>query len=259
MPNEDNLFKPEEPKPTETPPVDNQSSGEPNTPPEPVNLFEDHLKKITNPEGQPKYDSIPKALDALDHSQKHITSLTEEKLALEKEVEKLRDAQANKQSVEEVLERLTAMNAPTGSETPPQSGLDEEAVHKLVQSALNKEKQNSAKTENLTRVHETLTQKFGEKAREVINQKATELGTTPEQLGSLSAENPNLVLALFGTSTSTNSNPTSSSMRIPAGSVEPEPLAKPEKSLLFGATSKQQAEYMAKIKEAVYRKHNVQT
>jgi hypothetical protein len=42
-----------------------------------TNVFEDQLKQIKNETGEQKYDSVPKALEALQHSQSFIGQLKE--------------------------------------------------------------------------------------------------------------------------------------------------------------------------------------
>ncbi len=100
--------------------------------------------------------------------------------------------------------------------------------------------------------------KFGEKAGEVVNEKAKALNTTPQQLEQMAATNPDMVLALFNTGTNTSVKPSTGSINIqPSNQGEPEPLQPPEKSLLAGATGKDQKDYMLKIKEEIHRKYGV--
>ena len=67
-----------------------------------------------------------------------------------------------------------------------------------------------------------------------------------------------MVLALFNVQASQGAKPTTGSVSIPSSYKPPrEELKRPEKSLLSGATSKDQAEFMRKIKEDVYAKYGV--
>ena len=50
---------------------------------------------------------------------------------------------------------------------------------------------------------------------------------------------------------------TNTSMHLGLNTQEPAPVGRPDKSLLSGASSKDQAEYMRKIKEEIYRKNGI--
>ncbi|MNY19707.1 hypothetical protein D3C86_1531530 [compost metagenome] len=162
--------------------------------------------------------------------------------------------------MEDVVSRLTAsqQQAQVKDEPPVTSGLDEQAVMNLVKNVLTQtEQQNSAKS-NVLQVQNTLKAKYGEKTIEVLDAKASELGTTRQQLGELASTNPALVLALFGTQASNNAKPTTTSVTIPSSYQPPrEELKRPEKSLLSGATSREQAEFMRKVKADIYAKYGV--
>lgn len=224
--------------------------------------YADLLSSIVNESGKPKYDSIPKALEGLANAQQYIPQLKTELERKEAELLALKAKLDQQASVEEVVARLTAQQqqAPA-QDTPPQaSGLDEQAVVNLVKNVLNQTKQQESAVNNTLKVQEALTAKFGDKTVEVLEAKARELGTTRQELGQLASQNPSLVLALFGTTANKAASPTIGSVNIPSSySPERAPLEKPGKSLLSGATSKEQAEYMRKIKEDVYARHGVTT
>ena len=220
-------------------------------------LFADQLQGITDEDGRPKYDTVPKALDALGNSQAYIRKLEEEARARDAETQALKDQVAKSEAVEDVVARLTAQNEQV-QETPQPNTLDQDAVLGLVQKALNSERQEATRNDNLNSVYNSLNQAYGDKAKEVIAEKVQELGTTPEKLKELSKENPGLVIALFNGQAVQSASPTSSSINLPNGPNEPKPLERPQKSLLQGATSKEQADYMRKIKEQVYKEHGVE-
>lgn len=225
----------------------------------PADLFADQLAGVKNADGQPKYDSVPKALEALGNSQSHISQLENEAKARDTELAQLREQAAKHEAVEDVVARLTANKDEQIQATPQSSGLDQDAVHSVVQQALNAERQTTIRNDNLNSVYGVLTEKFGDKARDVIAEKVQELGTTTEQLKELSMSNPSLVVALFEAGRPLSSNPTSSTHNLPTGNPTDATLERPEKSLLSGATSKEQAAYMDKIREDVYKKHGVET
>jgi hypothetical protein len=67
-----------------------------------------------------------------------------------------------------------------------------------------------------------------------------------------------LVLELFNTSAPKGPTPTTSSVNTSGFKPqEQDALKRPEKSLLSGATSKQQAEFMRQIKERVYARNGI--
>lgn len=217
----------------------------------------DLLMTIKNENGEPKYKTVEDALKALAHSQAFIDTLKTEKSTVEQELSKLREQAQKNSSIEEVLAKLTANTEKKPEEqTPPTSGLSADAVAELVRKELQAVNSKTQQEKNIAEVNNSLKQKFGDKAKEVLAAKAAELGSTVEELGELSKKSPAMVLALFNTQRST-SNPTTSSYNLPRTSTEPE-LERPSKSLLLGATAKEQMEYMRKIKERTYRKHNIE-
>lgn len=231
------------------------------TPVEPSGVLDDLLASIKNPQGEAKYKTVDEALKGLVNSQAHIQTLEAERRAQDEELAKLRELAAKQTSIDEVLAKLTANNQqeqkPT--ETPSSVGLTEAQVAELVKRTLEgRDAQSKAET-NLSLVQKTLAEKFGDEAKagEAVRKKAAELGTTPEALGQLSTQNPQLVLALF-TPSAKPATPTSSSvnMHTPTSDI---PLAPPTKSLLIGATSREQKAYMQQIKDEVYKKYNVTT
>jgi hypothetical protein len=218
---------------------------------------EDLLMTIKNENGEPKYKTVSDALKALANSQAFIPQLLSEKKTVEEELKQLREQALKQQSIEEVIAKLTANNEKKPEEvTPPASGLSADAVAELVRKELQAVNSQSQFKKNLDEVNNTLKQKFGDKAKEVLAAKANELGTSVEDLGELAKKSPAMVLALFGSNKSTVT-PTTSSYNLPRTQNEPE-LERPTKSLLLGATSREQKEYLAKVKERVWKRHNVE-
>jgi len=247
MSDQDNVFDGVQEEQPVTPPVNSD------------NRLNDLLASIKNENGEQKFKTIEDALKGYTASQEFIGTLKTEKSTVEQELNQLREQAARQQSIEEVLKNLTAKDEQEkpAEKTPPASGLSEEAVAKLVRDQIALMNSEQKYVENVSTVQNTLKQKYGDKTRETVAAKAKELGTTPEQLGELSKSNPQLVLALFNSSKPA-SNPTSpSSFNLPR-QTERQELAAPEKSLLLGATSRDQKAYMQRIKEDVYKKHNVE-
>lgn len=219
-------------------------------------LFADQLKQIVNERGEPKYDSLPKAIDALKHSQEYIPQLRTELSQKDAELQQLREELAKRQTAEEIISKFTPPQPePVQHQSAPQ-GLDESTLEALVQRQLAKQAEVSTQTANTTSVQNALIQKFGDKAKEVVAQKAQELGLSLQALGELSAKSPAAVLALFQASPSAPTGaPMRSSVHLP--DVKQEVDLTPHKSMLRGSSEKDQVEYMRKIKAAVYAKHDI--
>lgn len=226
---------------------------------DPSNVFADQLSMIKNENGEQKYDTLPKALDALAHSQQYIPQVKNDLSAAQAEIATLKEQLAKNEAVEDVVSRLTAQQqAPQGEATPQSSGLDENAVESLLANLLNKRDTQVTADSNEKSVSDALFKAYGDKTREVLAAKATELGTTVQALQEQSRQNPQLVLAAFATAPQTTPSVTSGSVTIPPTIPNaPEALKPPEKSVLTGATSREQADYMAKIKAEVYAEHGV--
>jgi hypothetical protein len=223
------------------------------------NAYEDLLKTIVNDAGQPKYANVAEALKALQHAQGYIPEIKTQLTAREQEVLRLQAELEQRQSIEDVVSRLAKPNQPTAQDDHPRtSGLDESAVMKLVQETLERNQQLSAAQANQAQVEQALKAKFGDKTAEVVKQRASELGLTPKALGELSSKSPQAVLALFNTQGTHSPQPTRSSVNIPpTRQPDSPPLELPAKSLLTGASTKEQMEFMAKVRQKVYDENGI--
>jgi hypothetical protein len=226
------------------------------------NPYADQLGGIKDPStGAQKYGNVEEALKGLSNAQEYIPQLKSEISDKDNKIQELQAELDKRSSVEDVVSRLTAnQNQDTPpQETPQVAGLDEQAVQQLVYSLLSEKEQETALKSNRTRVNQKLNELYGEKAPEVIATKAGELGLTPEKLGELASESPDVVLALFNSAPqSTGASPTTTS-HTNTGYKPPEaPLEKPTKSLLQGATAKEQEAYMLEIQKQVYEKYGVE-
>lgn len=241
----------------------------PNTPPQtdPApsnNPFEDKLKAIVNEQGQPKYKDVVSALDALKASQEHIKRLEDEAKARQAMIDNAVAEKTRADALEEIVQRLSNNSQRPPQVDPPTVGVDEAAVVKTLEKLLEQKEVQAQTKNNITSVQNALIAKFGdaEKTKQAVAAKAAELGTTSAELGALSAKNPQLVLTLFGlvadNKGGTPTSPTASPLNPPQA---PTQLQRPEKSLLSGpgATDKNRREMMAKIRDEVYKKYNVET
>jgi len=136
-----------------------------------------------------KYSSVEDALKSVPHAQKHIQTLESELAAAREEL-------AKRKTAEELLDEIKSGIQP--QVTPAGSEFDQDKLLQLVDQTLEqKERQRAAKT-NAESVASKFTEKYGQKAEEVYNTVAKESGLTIQQLNSLAASSPKIVLKLAG-------------------------------------------------------------
>lgn len=227
-----------------------------------VDAIVNKLMEIKRPDGTPKYTDPIVALEALQASQEHIQRLETENAAFKKEAEKVA-------TLEDTIKRLSGppnvekLNPQTGGEGGRSVEAAEEIVARLLDQKLQEREAVSTAISNVKKVNDALINKFGteDKAAEVIKAKAKALNTTPDALEKLSAQNPTLVLELFGSSANAAPSPVTGS--IMAGGIQkPADLEvkAPEVSILsgLGATSDKQMEFFRQIKQNVNKRLGVQ-
>lgn len=225
-------------------------------------VFADQLASITNERGEPKYKDLPTALDALKHSQQYIPQVKQENETLKTEIERLKAELEQRGSLEETVQRLTSQKQQPDQPTPQElQGLTPEQVEELLEQRLTERDQNQKAQANSQSVEQAIVAKYGDKAASVVQSKAQEFGMSLSEMKAWAAKSPKAVLALFEVKSSpqgTHQNYSSSVNIAPVRPKEPEELAPPEKSLLRGASSKDQAEYFAKVRENAYKRLGVQ-
>ena len=238
---------------TTTPPNESVPNG---------SVFNDQLASIKNEHGGQKYDDIPKALEGLRNAQEYIPQLQSKLDEQDSELARLREAVSKQEAVEDVVARLKGEQEEAN--TTAQS-LSPEEVSAIVERTLTSRESASAATNNVNSVQEALVSQFGstEAANKAVIEKAKELGTSPEDIGKLSSNNPKMVLALFSNVQSApNGAPANSSINSDGFVTQAQQnaeLKRPEKSLLAGSTSKELKEFMQQVKADVYKKNNVET
>jgi hypothetical protein len=236
-----------------------QQQATPAQQPSQTSVFTDQLSMIKNENGEQKYDNVPKALDALAHSQSYIPQLKSEVETKDAEIQRLQEELSKRAAVEDVVGKLTAQQAQPET-TPQVSGLNEQDVLNLVQNFSAQQSAQSQASSNEKQVSDALFGQYGDKTQEVVSTKAAELGMTVEALKALSQTSPQAALQLFNQA-SAGSAPraTSGSVNIPTSFQKEEGLQPPEKSLLRGASTREQIDYLHKIRDKVYQKHNVES
>lgn len=221
--------------------------------------LEDLLKSIKNERGEPKYDSLPKALEGLRNAQEYIPSLKTELEQAKERMAQMEAQIAQQQKLEELVERLTASQSQQSA--PTDGGLDEQKVQEMILGLLTQKESEKAAISNIQTVEAHIKNTYGDKASEVLTQKAAELGITLQEFKQLSAKSPKMVIELFKPQAPAAPKPNTSSVNSMSFLTSPqvEGLERPSKSLLAGASTQEQVEYMRKIREHVYKKHNVET
>ena len=222
---------------------------------DPNELFSDQLKEIKNQEGGQKYNDVKTALEALKASQEYIPELTNELKQKTQEIERLRAELEKRKSVEQVVSKLADKQEPNlrGETASKETGLDEGVVKKIVEDVLQKNSQEARLLNNLSTVLDAMQEKYGEKAKDVIKSKASELGTTTEELKTLASNSPKVFLALFQDGKTSNPSPTiNTSTLSDVGDSKKFEVSHPSKSLLYGATAREQLDYWKGIKKEVY-------
>lgn len=198
--------------------------------PAPTISIPDNVKDMIG-EGK-KYATVEKALEALGHSQEFIAQLKEETATLRTRVEQ---AVTNDQVYQTVQDLLKQDRSTNGVAT-----LDEAAVATILERQLTAREQKAIADSNTQSVRDALVSAFHtpEKAEEVFQTRAKELGMTTAALKAMAATTPKAALELLGVKPAAKPAPAHS-----RGTVNTEALAtvpgQPQKpkSVMGGATT----------------------
>lgn len=225
-------------------------------------LFADQLKTIVDETGRQKYETPEDALKALKHSQEYIPSLKGQVSQYEQEIARLKAELEQRSSVEDLVSRLTTQQEPKDPATPAPAGLDEKAVQKMLEEVLAKRDTESTVKQNLVKVEAALSEKFGDKAAEVLNKKAEALGLTKEQLKNMAATTPQVVLSLFEAAHAPTPTPTAGGHRsVPLSSPEmtlEQRLAEAEKKVKFSGINRTNVDLVAQLRREMETKFGYQ-
>jgi predicted FMN-binding regulatory protein PaiB len=225
--------------------------------PQVSNTYSDQLAGIVAGDGRQKYETVDKALEALAHSQNFIPTLETKVTEQEGTINQLREELSKHKGVQELVDQLGHHQQQEQPDaTPSAAAFGEEQIVSILEATLEKRKLQQTVTTNTQQVDQALTAKYGDKAAQVVQDKAKELGTTPEALGELAKQQPNVVLSLFQASPSPTQI-TNGSMHMGFNQPKVQELAPPTTSLLSGASGKEQTDYMKQVKADVYRRLGV--
>lgn len=202
--------------------------------------YREFLEAIKNEEGAPKYKTVSEALMGAAHGQQHIQRL-------EAELAELRDAvgaQEDQASVREAIQE--ALNSRQQDDRPA-PGEDVEAVFNRL---YNNRTQEEVRARNRGMANEAMAQKFGEKAREVTEAKARELGLSVDFFRSIAERSPNAFLEYF------NSTPTGTPATPPPAqrsNVTPrtEGDLTPPENIMAGASTRDLVDYWRRVADSV--------
>lgn len=170
-----------------------------------------------------KYASVEEALKSIPHAQKHIEDLKQAADAVRAEAARLK---AENEAHTAYIESLK--QAPKPSDTPV--GLDASSVEAIVERKLTSAQELNKQQANQRMVAEALTERFGDKAKEVFEKRGAELGI---DLNALARVSPQAALELFPKA-ETSPNLGGSLNTVAGLSIKQPPNHKP---VMFGAST----------------------
>jgi predicted nucleic acid-binding Zn-ribbon protein len=177
-----------------------------------------------------KYATPEDALRSVPHAQAHIARL-------EQEMQELRERAAQAKAIDDVYEALVSRQQGEQVATAQAPIVDERFIDAVLERKLEEQKRVEEKRANLSKVRESLTAKFGEKAPEAFKKKAEELGINEGFLTDLAAKSPAAALELFGANAKEKVT-----TAVPSGSINPQAFVQnqqpaPPKAVMAGAST----------------------
>lgn len=179
----------------ETPGGEDNQGGSPNTPA--ASPLDTLLKTIKNERGEQKYRSVEEALVGLSHAQSYIPEVKNELRTAQAQLAELQKQAEKVNTLEQTILELTQRGK---EKETPTSSISEESIAGIVASQMQALKQQDVATSNAQTVRNAIIKQFGEKAADVFNAKAAELGMTPEDLTQIAVKSPKAALAMIGVS-----------------------------------------------------------
>lgn len=141
-----------------------------------------------------KKKSVNELAKGKAHGDQFIEFLKEQNLAMKKDLDEALDRANKSKSAEAVLEELKARQSnrdvAENTEEHTSSDLNSETIKSLVKESIKEEGQRQASVSNMQMVDAAIKEKYGDKAKEFVAKKATELGLSVEELGGLAAKSP---------------------------------------------------------------------
>jgi hypothetical protein len=204
-----------------TPPEENKNA--PATPSIP-----DNVKDLIG-EGK-KYATVEMALEALGHAQSHIQKIETENSQLRDVATKAVDSETVYATVKELLKQERQTNAPA---------VDVASIESLLDRKLTERETRLVETANADKVRDALVAKFGdkEKAQEMFDAKAKELGVGKEFLTSLAKKSPKAALELLGIKEGSTQSPNATHGTMRTEQLRTNVADGAPKTVMSGATS----------------------
>lgn len=214
-------------------------------PTEVVSPETDILKSITSTTGEQKYQTTTDALYALKHSQEHIAKI-------EAENTELRGSAELGDRMDKLFTKLE--QEPKKSETPAAVGsIGIEDIKEVTAKVYKDLKAEDVVTGNLNKVDRVMGERYGDKAKELVAQKANDLGVGIDFLMDMAARSPDGFVSLFpapeksvGTSELTGS--------VNADALKPNESDQdltPKTDLLYGAPTSEVLAHWNKVGDSV--------
>ena len=205
------------------------------------NSYQELLEAITNDEGSQKYKSVSDALVGASHAQQYIKQL-EERLAAAEQNGVVNDVT---KEIKDAL--LEARQAPPAQQTRESQDQNIEDLDSKLEQLLAKRDSEAQKAQNRKAVNTAMSEKFGEKANEVLVAKAAELEVSPSFLKSMAETSPKAFLKYFDAQTTGTPNaPVTKVNAIP--NSESSEISPPE-NLMHGAKTKDVVAYWRQLGE----------
>lgn len=167
------------------------------------NTFATMLGAIKNEHGAQKFQTAEDLAKGYINSQDFIATLLREKQELAARVQEATAATEQyksqltgqdelKRTVEQLTQRINEKPATT------EASLDPAKIAELVQQSLSQQQFEATAKQNQASVVNALTSKFGEKAEEVYNKAASDIGLSVAEMNALAAKSPKAVLKALG-------------------------------------------------------------
>lgn len=185
------------------------------------NVFGDQAEKVENQEsnsgssslfvvGEREYD-VESARKKIENADEHIRRIEEENAQMREELQKAK-------TLDDVLKAMNTNTPGTQNQTNSPSTED---VASLVERMLTNSKQEEIATRNLEIADKEIKKIYGEKAKDMFQSKAQELGLGVKTLTELAAKSPTAFLKLFDNRTqdqvASSNKGTQSNLSIPDG------------------------------------------
>lgn len=151
-----------------------------------------------------KYATTEDALKSVPDKEFHIQRLERQAEEMRQAMRELEEKANSGKTLEEVLERLNKEQDTTRHTTEesnqPDVSVFERKLEELQSQIPNTYKQLRAQEQaeaNEREVHTALTQRYGDRARDILHQRAQELGVSVARMKEMAQESPRAVLELF--------------------------------------------------------------